>query len=125
MQYIVRLFADQGAAERAAEALRRNRYAERDYDVWSPREATRTVKGWLEQIFGMPELLSGMEAEGLPHEDARVYEEQVQRGQTMVAVRAEQEPWQVAAILEQAGGHEIRCYRRHGRAWTQLSGREA
>ena len=123
MEYILSLFSDRQDADRAAGSLRHLGLSDSDYDVKTHAEYAGTVKGWLERLFQMPEPLSGMEAEGVPHDDARWYEDQVEHGETMVVVRAGREGARVVATLTQAGAHDIRRYEKRDEAWTQLSGR--
>ncbi len=123
MEYIISLFSDQREADGAAAALRQLGLGDSDYDVKTHAEFTGTVKGWLERLFHMPEPLSGMEAEGVPHDDARWYEDQIEHGQTMLVVRAERDGARLVRTLEQAGAHDIRRYEKRDEAWTQLSGR--
>lgn len=123
MEYIISLFSNQREADRATAALRQLGLSDSDYDVKTHAEYTGTVKGLLEQLFQMPEPLSGMEAEGVPHDDARWYEDQIVHGQTMLVVRAERDGARLVRALEQAGAHDIRRYEKRDEAWTHLSGR--
>jgi hypothetical protein len=122
MEYIVSLFAEREQAAHAAEMLRTKGFSDDDYDVRAPQE-TRTLKGWLERLFDMPEPLSGMEAEGVPHDASQWYEEQVEAGgQTLMVVRVEDGASEIAALLEHAGAHHVRRYAQRDQAWTALSG---
>lgn len=123
VEYIISLFSEQRKADQAAAAFRHLGLSDSDYDVKSHAEYTHTVKGWLERLFRMPEPLSGMEAEGVPHDDARWYEDQIEHGQTMLVVRTGRDADGLVRILEQAGAHDIRRYQKRDEAWTQLTGR--
>jgi hypothetical protein len=121
MEYIIGLFSDERGADQAAAALRHAGLRDSDFDVKTHAEYTGTLKGWLERLFQMPEPLSGMEAEGVPHDDARWYEDQIEHGQTMLVVRAKRDAAGLISMLEQAGGHDIRRYERREEASTQLT----
>jgi hypothetical protein len=123
MEYIISLFSDQQDADRAAAALRQLGLSDSDYDIKTHAEYAGTLRGWLERLFQMPEPLSGMEAEGVPHDDARWYEDQIEHGQNMLVVRAIRDAARLIRTLEQAGAHDIRRYQKRDEAWTQLSGR--
>jgi hypothetical protein len=122
VEYVISLFSDNHGADQAVAALRHSGLSDSDYDLKTHEEYTGTLKGWLERLFQMPEPLSGMEAEGVPHDDARWYAEQIEHGQTMLVVRAEQDAEPLVRILEQAGAHDIRRYKKRGEAWTRLTG---
>jgi hypothetical protein len=124
VEYILSLFADARQAERAVETLRQAGFSEVEYEIKTHTEYTRTLKGWLERLFAMPEPLSGMEAEGVPHDDARWYEDQIKNGDTLLVVRAGQKPSEITTILERAGAHHIRRSPQRDRAWTHLSGKK-
>ena len=122
MEYIISLFSEERGADQATAALRQAGLKDSDYDVKTHAEYAGTLKGWLERLFQMPEPLSGMEAEGVPHDDARWYEDQIEHGHTMLVVRAEQDVAGLIKKLEQAGAHDIRRYKKQDEAWTQLTG---
>ena len=73
----------------------------------------------------MPEPLSGMEAEGIPHEDAHWYEDRIQAGETMVAARTQDRSGaEIARALRRAGGHDVRRYQKLAQGWTRFTGED-
>ena len=125
MEYVLGLFADKAAAVRAADALKGLGLGDDDYHLRTHGAATRSIKGWFEWLFDMPEPLSGMEAEGIPHEDAHWYEDRVQAGETMVAVRTlDRRGAEIAAVLRRSGGHDIRRYEKRAEGWTRFTGED-
>jgi hypothetical protein len=123
MEYVLGLFADQAAAKRAADALKSLGLGEHDYHIRTHAHATRSLKGWAEWLFDMPEPLSGMEGEGLPHEAGQWYESKIEAGDTMVAARVQDRRGaEIARALRQAGGHDVRRYEKRAEGWTQFTG---
>ncbi|HEV2359229.1 MAG TPA: hypothetical protein VGZ23_16685 [bacterium] len=119
MEYVLGLFPDAAAAERAAGVLRHFGVSEDDYRVRTQTAATRNIKGWAGWLFDTPEPRSGPDAEGLPHEDAYWYNDRIRSGETMVAVRLEDRGGaEIARALQRAGGHDVRRY------WTRFIGKQ-
>lgn len=118
MEFVLGLFSDTAAAERAAGVLRGFGLGDEDYRVRTDTAATRAIKGWAQWLFDAPEPRSGADAEGLPHGDAFWYEDRIRAGETMVAVRLEDRGGvEIARALQRAGGHDIRRY------WTRSIGK--
>jgi hypothetical protein len=87
--------------------------------------AARSIKGWFEWLFDMPEPLSGMEAEGVPHEDAPWYEDRIQAGGTMIAARTQDRSGaEIARALRHAGGHDVRRYQKLAQGWMRFTGED-
>ena len=107
MEHIVGLFADRSAAEGAVERLKTSGAAYEDHTI---KEYDPSLKGWLERIFGMVEPLSAMQAEGVEHEDARWYADQMEKGRVMLLVRSEQGATTLGKILRDAGAELVRIY---------------
>ncbi len=125
MEYIVSLFSGTADAERAADALKGLGLGPDDYHVRTHAAATHSLKGWFEWLFDMPEPLSGMEAEGIPHEDAHWYEDRIQAGETLVAARTpDRRGAEIARALRRAGGHDVRRYEKRAEGWTRFTGEE-
>jgi hypothetical protein len=115
VEYVLGLFPDKAAAERAAGVLRNLGLGDDDYRVKTHAAAARSTKGWAEWLFDTPEPRSVMEAEGLPQDDEWWYEDRIRAGEALVAVRLEDrggaEIWRA---LQRAGGHDVRRY------WTRF-----
>ena len=123
MEYVLALFPDEKAAGRAADALKDLGLGDDDFHVRTHAAATRSIKGWFEWLFDMPEPLSGMEAEGIPHEDAHWYEDRIEAGETLVAARTQDRSGtEIAGALRRTGGHDIRRYEKRAEGWTRFTG---
>ncbi|HEV2438513.1 MAG TPA: hypothetical protein VGX97_00435 [bacterium] len=125
MEYVLGLFPDKEAAARAADALKKLGLGDDNYHIRTHEAATRSIKGWFEWLFDMPEPLSGMEAEGIPHEDAHWYEDRIQARETLVAARTAERPGaEIAAALRRAGAHDVRRYEKRAEGWTRFAGED-
>ncbi|HEV2280901.1 MAG TPA: hypothetical protein VGX75_00745 [bacterium] len=111
MEYVLALFPDGAAAERAAGSLRSLGLGENDYRVKTHAAATRSAKRWAEWLFETVEARPGTAAESLPQDDIYWYEDRIRAGEALVAVRLEDrggpEVWRA---LRRAGGHDVRRY---------------
>jgi hypothetical protein len=125
MEYVLGLFSDEAAAEQAVGALRNFGLRDEDFHLRTHARATKTLKGWAEWLFDMPEPLSGMEGEGLPHDDADWYEDQIEGGRAMVAVRTiDRRGKEIARLLRRVGGRDVRRYEKRADGWTAFTGDE-
>lgn len=125
MEYVLGLFADKESSERVAEVLRQLGLDDDDFHIRTHSMATQTLKGWIEWLFGMPEPLSGMEGEGVPHDAAHWYEDRVDAGETMVAARTgNRRGVEIARALRRAGGHDIHRYEKRAEGWTRFTGED-
>jgi hypothetical protein len=125
VEYILGLFADEDAALRASDALKDLGLQHEDYHVRTPRAATRSVKGWFEWLFDMPEPLAGLEAQGIPHEDSSWYEDRIESGETLVAARtSDRRGTEIAQTLRRAGAHDVRRYLKRAEGWTRFTGED-
>ncbi len=118
MEYVLALFGDKAAADRAAGVLRSLGLSDDDYRVKTQAAATRYVRGWAEWLFDTTGPRSGTDADGLPRDDMFWYEDRIRAGEALVAVRLEDrggsEIWRA---LQRAGGHDVRRY------WTRFIGK--
>ncbi|HEV2358668.1 MAG TPA: hypothetical protein VGZ23_13835 [bacterium] len=113
------------AAERAAVAHKNLGPNDADCHIRTNAAATRSVKGWLEWLFDVPEPLSGMEGEGLPHEDAHWYEDRIDAGETLVGVRTQDRRGaELAQTLRRTGGHSVGRYEKLAGGWTRFTGED-
>ena len=125
MEYVLGLFPSKEAAARGVDALKALGLGDDDYHMRTHEAATRSVKGWLEWLFDMPEPLSGKEAEGLPHEDAHQFEDRVHAGETLLAARArERSGAEVAGAMRRSGSHSVHRYRKRAEGWTHFTGED-
>lgn len=125
MEYVLALFGDEQAAVRAAESLKDLGLKHDDYHVRTPDAATRSVKGWFEWLFDMPEPIAGLEAQGIPHEDGSWYEDRVESGETLVAARTSDRCGpDIVRTLRRAGGHAVRRYLKRAEGWTRFTGED-
>ena len=125
MEYVLGLFPDEKAAAGGADALKDLGLSKDDYHVRTHAAATRSVKGWFEWLFDMPEPLSGMEAEGIPHEDAHWYEDRIEAGETLVAARTQNRSGtDIARALRRTGAHDVRWYEKRAEGWTRFAGED-
>lgn len=125
MEYVLGLFTGKDTAARAADALKDLGLGDDDYHLRTHEAATRSIKGWFEWLFDMPEPLSGMEAEGIPHEDAHWYEDRVQAGETLVAARTQDRSGaDIARALRRIGSHNVRRYEKRAEGWTRFTGED-
>jgi hypothetical protein len=125
VEYVLGLFADEETAVRAADALKNLGLEEDDYHIRTPGAATRSVKGWFEWLFDMPEPFAGLEAQGLPHEDGSWYEDRIESGETLVAARtSDHRGTELERSLRRAGAHDVRRYLKRADGWTRFTGED-
>jgi len=116
MEYVVGLFADRPSAEGAADAVTADGIAAADCTI---KEHEQTMKGRFERVFDITEPLSTMEADGVSHEDAPWYEEQIDEGRVLLVVRTERDATRVAGLLRSRGADALRLYGWWGSRWVR------
>ncbi|GEM_PF-1616541 len=122
MEYVIGLFDDRATADRAVDALRDAGVARADYSV---TDRSNTFKGWFERLFRMGEDASSLEAQGIPDQDARWYDDQIDRGATMVVVRAHRDSGRAGRLLREAGARGVHVYGQRQGRWVQVPGEAA
>lgn len=119
MDYVIGLFGDRTQADRATERLRHAGVARNDYSVTN---RSSTFKGWFGRLFGAGEDVSSLTAHGIPEVDARWFDEQIDRGATLVAVRSDRDVALLAHVLRDEGAHGVHTYGQRQGRWVPVTG---
>jgi hypothetical protein len=116
LDYVIGIFAEHSQIDHAIDHIKTAHVPYLDHAI---KEYDASLKGWLERIFGMIEPLSTMQAQGVGHEDARWYADQMEVGRILLVVRTEQAAPTIGKMLQEAGAELVRLYNfEHGR-WVR------
>lgn len=108
MEYVVGLYDDRDAAERAVGALRT---AGIEYTECTIRTRDNTVRDRLERLFGMEEPQAHMEPHGLGRESSEWLDHQLDLGRVMVEILVSGDAAKAHTVLADAGAVYVRRFK--------------